>query len=122
MENQNQKQIEKTKSKYLGGIGIKLLFISLIIIALLIGLGFIKGQLSDREYTYKNAKNQISESAGSNLYFKGPYIAIPYTRTIEEFVYRDGKQFKETKIAEEGWHIISSIPSNSSIIRICHRV
>lgn len=108
MENQNQKQIEKTKSKYLGGIGIKLLFISLIIIALLIGLGFIKGQLSDREYTYKNAKNQISESAGSNLYFKGPYIAIPYTRTIEEFVYRDGKQFKETKIAEEGWHIIAS--------------
>ncbi len=108
MENQNQTLIKKQKNKYLGGIGIKLIFISLIIIALLIGLGFIKGQLSDREYTYKNAKNQISESAGSNLYFKGPYIAIPYTRTIEDFVYRDGKQFKETKIAEEGWHIIAS--------------
>ena len=108
MENQNQKLIEKTKSKFAGGIGIKLLFITLIIIALLIGLGFIKGQLSDREYTYRNAKSQISESAGSTLYFKGPYIAIPYTKTIEEFVYRDGKQFKEKKIAEEGWHIIAS--------------
>ncbi len=108
MENQNQKLIEKTKSKFSGGIGIKLLFISLIIIALLTGLGFIKGQLSDREYTYRNAKSQISESAGSTLNFKGPYIAIPYTKTIEEFVYRDGKQFKETKIADEGWHIISS--------------
>lgn len=120
MENQNQKlnqnhqiaalpkSYEKQKRKIFGGIGFKLIFISLIIIALLIGLGFIKGQLSDREYTYKNAKSQISESAGSNLYFKGPYIAIPFTRTIEEFVYRDGKQFKEKKIAEEGWHIIAS--------------
>ena len=108
MENQNQKLIEKTKSKFLGGIGIKLIFISLIIIALLIGLSCINGQLSDREYTYKNAKTQISNSAGSNLYFTGPYIAIPYTKTIEEFVYRDGKQFKEKRIAEEGWHIIAS--------------
>ena len=108
MENQNQKLIEKTKRKYLGGIGIKLIFISLIVIALLIGLSCIKGQLSDREYTYKNAKAQISDSAGSNLYFTGPYIAVPYTKTIEEFVYRDGKQFKEKKIAEEGWHIIAS--------------
>lgn len=108
MENQNQKLIEKTKRKYLGGIGIKLIFISLIVIALLIGLSCIKGQLSDREYTYKNAKSQISDSAGSNLYFTGPYIAIPYTKTIEEFVYRDGRQFKEKRIAEEGWHIIAS--------------
>lgn len=108
MENQNQKLIEKTKSKFLGGIGIKLIFISLIIIALLIGLSCIKGQLSDREHTYKNAKTQISDSAGSNLYFTGPYIAVPYTKTIEEFVYRDGRQFKEKRIAEEGWHIIAS--------------
>lgn len=108
MENQNQKLIEKTKSKILGGIGIKLIFISLIIIALLIGLSCIKGQLSDREHTYKNAKTQISDSAGSNLYFTGPYIAVPYTKTIEEFVYRDGRQFKEKRIAEEGWHIIAS--------------
>ena len=108
MENQNQKLIEKTKRKYLGGICIKLIFISLIVIALLIGLNCIKGQLSDREYTYKNAKAQISDSAGSNLYFTGPYIAVPYTKTIEEFVYRDGKQFKEKRIAEEGWHIIAS--------------
>ena len=99
---------EKEKRKFFGGIGIKLIFISIVIIALLIGLGFIKGQLSDREYTYRNAKTQISESAGANLYFKGPYIAIPYTKTIDEFVYRDGKQFKETRIAEEGWHIIAS--------------
>lgn len=120
MENQNQKlnetyQLaalaktdEKEKLKDFGGIGIKLIFISIVIIALLIGLGFIKKQLSDRERTYRNAKTQISDSAGSSLYFKGPYIAVPYTKTIEEFVYRDGKQFTETKIAEEGWHIIAS--------------
>ena len=107
-----QKKEEKAKRKGFGGIGIKLLFISIVIIALLIGLACIKGKLNDREDTYKGAKYQISESAGSTLYFQGPYIAVPYTRTIEEFVYRDGKQFTEKKIDKKGWETISAASVN----------
>lgn len=98
---------EPKKAKRFSGIGIKLIFITVVIIGLLIGLSFIKGQLSDREYSYREAKYQISESAGGKLNLSGPYIAIPYVKTIDEFVYKDNKQFKETKIIE-GWEIISA--------------
>lgn len=97
--------MENQKMKKISGIGIKLIFILLIIIGLLIGLSCIKGQLNDREDSYRSAKYQISSSAGSSLNIKGPYIAIPYVTKWEEFVYRDGRQFKEQK-SEEGWKII----------------
>lgn len=102
---ENQKMVEKPKKSKLGGIGIKLIFITLIIIALLIGLGFIKSQLWQRESTYTEAKQQISSSAGGVLHFEGPYIAVPYTYTHEEFIYKDNNQFKEKKISQ-GWKII----------------
>lgn len=102
---ENQKMVEKPKKSKLGGIGIKLIFITLIIIALLIGLGFIKSQLWQRESTYSEAKQQISSSAGGVLHFEGPYIAVPYTYTHEEFIYKDNNQFKEKKISQ-GWKII----------------
>lgn len=102
---ENQKMVEKTKKSKLGGIGIKLIFITLIIIALLIGLECIKSQLWQRESTYNEAKQQISSSAGGTLFFEGPYLAVPYTYTYEEFIYKDDHQFKEKKTKED-WKII----------------
>ena len=99
--------MENHKIKKISSIGIKILFIALIIIGLLIGLASIKGQLNDREDSYLNAKYQISESAGSNLRLQGPFIAIPYVTRWEEFVYRDGYQFKEEK-SQEGWKTINA--------------
>ncbi|MBP5520048.1 MAG: inner membrane CreD family protein [Treponema sp.] len=99
MENQNLKKIS--------GIGIKILFIALIIIGLLIGLACIKGQLTERERSYKSAKWDISNSAGGTLSFKGPFIAVPYTKTWNEFVYKDGKQFTETK-KESGYEFVNA--------------
>jgi len=99
--------METKKIKNLNGIGIKILFIMLIIIGLLIGLSFIKGQLNDRENSYLSAKSQISESAGGRLSIQGPFIAVPYVKTWEEFVYRNNQQFKEEK-SLEGWEIVNA--------------
>lgn len=99
--------MDKEKIKKAGGIGIKLIFITLIIIALLIGLSFIKNQLWEREHTYDCAKEEIALSAGGLLSFEGPYLAIPYTKTTEEFVYRDNHQFKEESTSE-GWELVSA--------------
>ena len=99
--------MENQKIKKLNGIGIKLLFIVLVILGLLIGLARINGLLNDREDSYLNAKFQISESAGSNLRLQGPFIAIPYVTKWNEFVYRDGHQFSEEK-SQEGWKIINA--------------
>ncbi len=99
--------MENHKIKKMSGIGIKILFIVLIIIGLLIGLANINGQLNDREDSYLDAKSQISNSAGGKLRLQGPYISIPYITKWEEFVYRDGKQFREQK-SEEGWKTINA--------------
>ena len=90
---------EKTEKKS-KGIGFKLLFMSLIMGLLLIGLLCISGQLKSREKTYKKAKSEIANSAGGILDFTGPVIAVPYRRTWTENVYKDGKQFKETRVDE----------------------
>lgn len=93
---------EPKKTKRLGGIGVKLIFIALIIIGLLIGLSFIKGQLSDRELSYNDAKWEITESAGNKMFFDGPYILVPYKKSWDEIVYKYNERYTEHKI-EEGW-------------------
>ena len=90
---------EKTEKKS-KGIGFKLLFMSLIMGLLLTGLLCISGQLKSREKTYKNARSEIANSAGGILDFSGPVIAVPYRKTWTENVYKDGKQFKETRVDE----------------------
>ena len=108
MENKETKEIvEIKKTKKIGGIGVKLIFISFIIIALLIGLGFIKGQLEKRDNSYYDAKYEISKSAGGELYLEGPYIYVPYKKTKEEVVYKNNNQFKEYT-TEEGWLQLSA--------------
>ena len=46
--------------KKFSGIGLKLIFIALVFVALLIGLFFMNAKLSDREYTYNDAVEEIS--------------------------------------------------------------
>ncbi|MCR5061925.1 MAG: cell envelope integrity protein CreD [Treponema sp.] len=93
---------EPVKTKRFGGIGVKLIFIAIVIIGLLIGLGFVKGQLDDRESAYTHAKWEISSSAGGSMYFEGPYILVPYKKSWNENVYKYNEQYKELK-TEEGW-------------------
>ena len=97
---------EKTEKKA-KGIGFKILFMSLVMGLLLIGLLCISGQLKSRENTYKKAKYDIANSAGGSLDFTGPVIAVPYRKTWTENVYKDGKQFKETR-TEDSYKIIQA--------------
>lgn len=99
-KNTESKEIKEIKQQKTKGIGFKLLFMSLIMGLLLIGLLCISGQLKSREKTYKKAKSEIANSAGGILDFTGPVIAVPYRHTWTENVYKDGKQFKETKVDE----------------------
>lgn len=108
MENKETTEIvEVKKTKRLGGIGVKLIFIAIVIIGLLIGLGFVKGQLDDRESAYYSAKYDISAAAGSKMYFEGPFIFVPYKKSWNEFVYQYGDLHTEAK-TEEGWAQISA--------------
>ena len=106
-KNTESKEIKEIKQQKSKGIGFKLLFMSLIMGLLLIGLLCISGQLKSREKTYKNAKSEIANSAGGILDFTGPVIAVPYRHTWTENVYKDGKQFKETKV-DEAYFIIQA--------------
>ena len=104
------KEIKDTKEKSekkAKGIGFKILFMSLVMGLLLIGLLCISGQLKSRENTYKKAKYDIANSAGGTLDFTGPVIAVPYRKTWTENVYKDGKQFKETR-TEDSYKIIQA--------------
>ena len=87
--------------KKFSGIGLKLIFIALVFVALLIGLFFMNAKLSDREYTYNDAVEEISESAGNFFSLEGPYIIIPVIRTwytehsVGETTVREKNQTKE---------------------------
>ena len=101
------KEIKEKTQKKAKGIGFKLLFMGLVMGLLLIGLLCISGQLKSRENTYRKAECDIATSAGGILDFTGPVIAVPYRKTWTENVYKDGKQFKETK-SEESYKIIQA--------------
>ena len=102
-------KLKKTK-----GIGFKILFMSLVMGLLLIGLLCISGQLKSREQTYKSARYDIANSAGGSLNFTGPVIAVPYYQTWTENVYKDGKQFKETR-SGSGYEIIQADTTRANV-------
>lgn len=108
------KEIKEKTQKKSKGIGFKLLFMSLVMGLLLIGLLCISGQLKSRENTYKKAKYDIANSAGGTLDFTGPVIAVPYRKTWTENVYKDGKQFKETR-TEDSYKIIQADTSRINV-------
>ena len=58
------------------GVGLKILFIGIIVLILSIGLLVIRGLLEGREYTYNSAVNDIKDSAGSSYYFSDPEILV----------------------------------------------
>ena len=58
------------------GVGLKILFIGIIVLILSIGLLVIRGLLSSREYTYRSAVNDISQSAGSTFVLRDLDVTI----------------------------------------------
>ena len=87
--------------KKFSGIGLKLIFIAIVFIVLLIGLFCMNSKLSDRKYTYNDAVDEISESAGNSFSLEGPYIVIPVIHTwytehlVQEKTVREKNQQKE---------------------------
>lgn len=80
------------------GIGLKLVAIGIIVILLLIGLSCIKGKTRDREWAYKNAREEIYDAAGNSTIIKGFYIDVPYKETNSVEKWANNEKHYETVV------------------------
>jgi len=73
------------------GIIVKLISIGIVVTILLIALGVVSEQRSDRERAYDHSLYEIQESAGGRFQFTGPFITIPVTSIWYEEKFIEGK-------------------------------
>ncbi len=71
--------------KKISSITVKLVSIGIIIGGLCIANTLIGGKMNEREKTYQNTQNEISQSAGGNFVVKGTDIVIPYEEKYESY-------------------------------------
>ncbi len=66
--------------KKLSSVSVKLFYIGVIIGGLCIANALIGGKMNERESTYRDAQNEISQSAGGSCKVKNVRVVIPYTK------------------------------------------
>ncbi|MCR5613712.1 cell envelope integrity protein CreD [Treponema sp.] len=66
-------------------IALKLVFIFAIVILLIVANLFTGSKLSDREYEYNHAKEQICSGAGGEFYINDCYLVIPYSYKVKKY-------------------------------------
>lgn len=71
--------------KKISPVAVKLVFIGLIIGVLSIASCMIGSKMDERRYTYNDALDSISESAGGVFSVDGSFIGIPYTENYSTF-------------------------------------
>ena len=64
-----------------GSVTGKVLFIGLLIMVLLIPLGMIEGLVSERQYLYGTARDDIARAWGQAQTVGGPILVVPFTYT-----------------------------------------
>src|SRR5574344_1061291 len=99
------------------GIIVKLISIGIVVTILLIALGVVSEQVSDRERAYDHSLYEIQESAGGRFRFTGPFISIPVTHIWYEEKFTDGKTERIKKTSTSNLTINPSKPSETDTIQ-----
>ena len=67
----------------------KIGIIVVIVLLLLIPTAMIRGLIREREYTQKDAIQEVSSKWGEEQTLSGPYVTVPYFRYVKQYSQRD---------------------------------